>query len=790
MFVVKRNGKREEVKFDKILQRVKALADGDLKIEPVSVSQKVVAGLHDGITSAKIDDLLAETAAVLTTEHPDYSYLAARIAVSSLHKSTGDFYQTMKALYKHGILADDFIENVKKHAKKLESLIDYERDFNFDYFGFKTLERSYLLKIDGKIVERPQHMYMRCAIGICGDDLTAVKELYNLLSQGYYTHATPTLFNAGTKRPQMSSCFLVAMQDDSIEGIFGTLGDVAQISKNAGGIGMHIHNIRAQGSYIKGTNGVSNGIVPMLQVYNATMRYVDQGGGKRKGSCAIYMEPWHADIISFLDLKKNTGKEEFRARDLFPAMWIPDLFMQRVKDDAMWTLMCPHECPGLSDAVGEDFVKLYTKYETDGKGREQMKARDLMVKIIESQIETGTPYMLYKDACNLKSNQKNLGTIKSSNLCTEIIEWSGPDETAVCNLASLALSKFIKDGKFDHDALAKVVMIALYNLNKVIDRNFYPTDRTRRSNMRHRPVGLGVQGLADVFFMLGLAFDSDEAKKLNRDIYETIYYAAVKASVELAKKEGAYETFKGSPASQGILQFDMWDVKPSDRYDWKALKADVVKHGLRNSLLLAPMPTASTASILGNFEANEAQTSNIQKRQVLAGEFIVLNKYLVGELEKIQMWTDEVKDKIIADGGSVQNIPEIPQKLKDIYKTVWELSQKSVIDMAADRGAFICQSQSMNLFMAKPNIGAINSMHFYAWSKGLKTGMYYLRTKPSVEAQKVTTKQEARVVPAAAPAPVSVAQEVAATAVSKAEEKAAAIMCSLDNPESCESCGS
>jgi ribonucleoside-diphosphate reductase alpha chain len=769
MYVVKRNGKKEEVRFDKILQRVKAFTS-DLIVEPVSVSQKVVAGLHEGITTKAIDNLLAETASVLASEHPDYAKLAARIAVSSLHKETTTFYQTMKMLYKEGYISDDFIQVVKQNGTVIESAIKYDRDFDFDYFGYKTLEKSYLLKINGKIVERPQHLFMRVAIGVCGSDLDKVFELYDLMSQGYYTHATPTLFNAGTKRPQMSSCFLISMEDDSIDGIYNTLKECALISKHAGGIGLHVHNVRAQGSHIKGTNGTSNGIIPMLKVFNETARYVDQGGGKRKGSIAIYIEPWHADIEAFLDLKKNTGKEEFRARDLFLALWVPDLFMKRVEADQDWSLMCPNECPDLSDSVGDAFEKLYTKYEKEGKVRKTIKAREIMMRIMESLSETGVPYILFKDAANLKSNQQNIGVIKSSNLCTEILEVSTPEETAVCNLASICLPKFIveKKGKkyFDFDKLIEVVKVSTRNLNFVIDKNFYPTEKTKRSNMRHRPIGIGVQGLADVFYALGYAYDSQEAKELNKEIFEAMYFGACTSSMELAKEHGAYETFQGSPASQGKLQFDLWGVNPSEKYDWNSLKEEIKQHGMRNSLLIAPMPTASTSQIFGNTEAFEPVTSNIYKRQTLAGEFIVVNKYLVRDLQKLNLWNGVIRDKIISENGSVQNIPEIPANVKEVYKTVWEMSQKVIIDLAADRGPFICQSQSMNLYFAKPNFGAMNSALFYGWKKGLKTGSYYTRSRPAVDAVKVTTKIEEKV------------------------QQAEALVCSLENPEACEACGS
>lgn len=772
MQITKRNGRKEEVKFDKILQRVKTLSDG-LKVEPVAVSQKVVAGLVDGISSTKIDELLAETAASLTTEHPDYARLAARISVSALHKVTsGSFYQTMKSLYKEGVLSDEFIELLRGNGQKIDSMIDYDKDLNFDYFGFKTLEKGYLQRINGKVVERPQHLFMRVAVGVAGlggGTLADIKELYDMMSNGFYTHATPTLFNAGTKRPQLSSCFLVAMKDDSIEGIYDTLKECALISKNAGGIGLHIHNVRASGSAIKGINGQSDGIIPMLKNFNETARYVNQGG-RRKGSFAIYLEPWHADIEGYLDLKKNTGKDELRARDLYLALWVPDLFMKRVKEDGDWTLMCPNECPNLSDVWGAEFEKLYTKYEKENKGRKTIKARDLMGKIIEAQIETGVPYILFKDAANSKSNQQNLGTIKSSNLCTEIIEYSAPDETAVCNLASLCLPKFVKNGKFDHKALGEVVRVATRNLNRVIDINYYPTPATRKSNMRHRPIGLGVQGLADVFFMMGIPFDSDEALKINKEIAETIYFHAVAESVEQAKKNGSYETFKGSPSSEGKLQYSLWGITPTMKYDWEGLQKSVKEHGMRNSLLVAPMPTASTASIFGNVECFEAITSNLYKRMVLAGEFVLVNKYLVIELEKLGKWNKEMRDRIIAEGGSISNITEIPENLRNIYKTVWEIKNRTIIDMAADRGPFICQSQSMNLWFAKPTFGAINSALFYSWERGLKTGSYYIRTKPAVEAVKVTTKAPEQ------KQPEYTNQE--------------ALACSLDDPENCVACSS
>jgi ribonucleoside-diphosphate reductase alpha chain len=707
-----------------------------------------------------------------------------------------------------------FYDVIKKHAAELDGAIIYDRDFGYDYFGFKTLEKSYLLKLEGKIVERPQHMLMRVAVGIHGAEIESVIETYNLLSERWFTHATPTLFNAGTPKPQMSSCFLLTMQEDSIEGIYDTLRQCAKISQSAGGIGLSIHNVRATGSYIKGTNGTSNGIVPMLRVFNDTARYVDQGGGKRKGSFAIYLEPWHADISDFLQLKKNHGKEEMRARDLFYALWIPDLFMQRVKDNDTWSLFCPHECPGMADAHGAEFEKLYTGYELAGKARKVIKAQDLWFEILESQTETGTPYMLFKDHANNKSNQKNLGTIKSSNLCTEIIQYTSKDEVAVCNLASLALPKFIKTNErgflvFDHEELKRVTKVATVNLNKIIDRNYYPVEEARRSNMRHRPIGLGVQGLADVFIMLRMPFESDEAKQMNKDIFETLYYAAMEASMELAIKEGPYETWAGSPISQGIFQFDMWNVTPeSGRWDWEALRAKVKEHGVRNSLLVAPMPTASTSQILGNNECFEPYTSNIYARRVLSGEFAVVNKHLLRDLVKLNLWNDSMKNKLISANGSVQNINEIPQNLKDLYKTVWEIKQKTIIEMAADRGAYICQSQSLNIHIQDPNFGKLTSMHFYAWEKGLKTGMYYLRTKAATDAIKFTVEKQAEV----AIEQANVVQEHemnyetyasnAATAKASAttltvagldnvsEQSWSDMQCSIDDPDGCEACGS
>ena len=754
MYVVKRDGRKEAVKFDKITARIKKLCYGlNPLVAPEKVAMKVIEGLFDGVTTSELDNLAAEVAATNTITHPDYALLASRIAVSNLHKNTKkSFSDTITDLYEYidpktnekaPLISDEVYKIVKKNSDVLDSTIIYDRDFRYDFFGFKTLERSYLLKLKGQVAERPQQMIMRVAVGIHKDDLDAAIETYNYMSEGWFTHATPTLFNSGTPKPQMSSCFLLATKEDSIPGIYDTLKQCAQISQSAGGIGLSIHDIRATGSYIKGTNGTSNGIVPMLRVFNDTARYVDQGGGKRKGSFAIYIEPWHADIFDFLDLRKNHGKEEQRARDLFYALWTPDLFMQRVEENGDWTLMCPHECPGLSDTHGKKFEKLYKKYESEGKGRKTIKAQELWFKILESQIETGTPYMLYKDAANEKSNQKNLGTIKSSNLCTEIIEYTSPDEVAVCNLASIALPKFVIDGKFDFEKLFKVTYRVTRNLDKVIDANFYPVPEARNSNMRHRPIGIGVQGLADAFILMRQAFESEEARQLNKDIFETIYYAAITASKDLAIEKGPYESYKGSPVSQGILQFDMWNVKPSDRWEWDLLREEIKKNGVRNSLLLAPMPTASTAQILGNNECFEPYTSNIYTRRVLSGEFIIVNKHLLRDLVKLGIWDDRLKNKLMASNGSIQNIDEIPDNIKNLYKTAWEISQKVLLDMAADRGAFIDQSQSLNIFMENANFAKLTSMHFYGWKAGLKTGMYYLRTKSATDAIKFTLDKEA-----------------------------------------------
>ncbi|MBL6684601.1 MAG: ribonucleoside-diphosphate reductase subunit alpha [Flavobacteriaceae bacterium] len=759
MFVVKRDGHKEPVMFDKITARIRKLCYGlNLLVDPVRVSMRVIEGLYDGVTTSELDNLAAEVAATMTTSHPDYTNLASRISVSNLHKNTKkSFSETMADLYnyvnprtgkKAPLLSDEVYNVIKKNSEKLDSTIIYNRDYNYDYFGYKTLERSYLLKLNGIVVERPQHMLMRVSVGIHYNDLDSAIETYNLMSKKFFTHATPTLFNSGTPKPQLSSCFLLTMKDDSIDGIYDTLKQTAKISQSAGGIGLSIHNIRSTGSYIAGTNGTSNGIVPMLRVFNDTARYVDQGGGKRKGSFAIYIEPWHSDIFDFLDLKKNHGKEEMRARDLFYAMWIPDLFMKRVESNGDWTLMCPNECPGLYDCHSEEFEKLYLKYESDEKGRKTIKARELWEKILESQIETGTPYMLYKDACNRKSNQKNLGTIRSSNLCTEILEYTSKDEIAVCNLASIALPMFVKNNSFDHKELFKVTKRVTKNLNKVIDRNYYPVKEAENSNFRHRPIGLGVQGLADTFIKLRMPFTCDEAKVLNQEIFETIYFAAMTASMEEAIKDGPYKSYKGSPVSKGQFQHNMWGVKDdelSGRWDWDKLRKDVKKNGIRNSLLVAPMPTASTSQILGNNECFEPYTSNIYTRRVLSGEFIVVNKHLLEDLVKLGLWNEELKQELMKANGSIQHIENIPQDIKDLYKTVWELSMKDIIDMARHRGYFIDQSQSLNLFMEGATMAKLTSMHFYAWKSGLKTGMYYLRTKSAVDAIKFTidnTKKE------------------------------------------------
>ncbi len=782
MYVVKRDGRKEPIMFDKITARVRKLCYGlNSLVDPVKVAMRVIEGLYDGVTTSELDNLAAEIAATMTITHPDYAKLAARISVSNLHKNTKKtFSEVITDLYEYvnprtnkkaPLISDEVYDVIIANKEKLDSTIIYNRDFGYDYFGFKTLERSYLLKINGKIAERPQHMLMRVSIGIHLNDLDAAIETYELMSKKYFTHATPTLFNSGTPKPQMSSCFLLTMQDDSIDGIYDTLKQTAKISQSAGGIGLSIHNVRATGSYIAGTNGTSNGIVPMLRVYNDTARYVDQGGGKRKGSFAIYVEPWHADIFDFLDLKKNHGKEEMRARDLFYAMWVPDLFMKRVQDDAEWTLMCPNECPGLYDMHSDEFEEAYLRYEAEGKGRRTIKARELWEKILESQIETGTPYMLYKDAANRKSNQQNLGTIRSSNLCTEILEYTSPDEVAVCNLASIALPMFVKNGAFDHKELFRITKRVTKNLNKVIDRNYYPVKEAENSNMRHRPIGLGVQGLADAFIQLRLPFTSDEAKKLNQEIFETLYFAAVTASMEEAKADGPYQSYEGSPISKGEFQYNLWGIKDeelSGRWDWAKLRKQVLKNGVRNSLLVAPMPTASTSQILGNNEAFEPYTSNIYTRRVLSGEFIVVNKHLLEDLVQLGLWNDELKDAIMRANGSVQNIDIIPQDLKELYKTVWEMSMKDIIDMSRHRGYFIDQSQSLNLFMEGATMAKLTSMHFYAWKSGLKTGMYYLRTKSAVDAIKFTLKSEKKEAPQAEKVAVAAAQVMEAQAT-KAE---------------------
>lgn len=777
MFVIKRNGKKEAVHFDKITARIHKLIYG-LSIsekDVIEIAKKVIQGIYDNITTTELDNLAAETAAAQTTIHPDFSVLAARIAVSNLHKNTlKSFSKTAQLLYEYTdpitqthapLISEEIYKIIRKNADELDSSVIYDRDYNFDYFGFKTLERSYLIRTNGKVTERPQHLFMRVALGIHKEDIQAAIETYNLMSEKWFIHATPTLFNAGTPKPQMSSCFLLSMTEDSIAGIFDTLKRCALISQSAGGIGVSIHNIRSTGSYIKGTGGISNGIIPMLRVFNDTARYVDQGGGKRKGAIAVYIEPWHLDIFDFIDIRKNHGKEEMRARDLFPALWIPDLFMQRVEADQMWSLFDPNEAQGLYEVYGEKFNELYTTYENEGKFRKQIKARELWTAILEAQIETGTPYMCYKDAVNEKSNQKNIGTIRSSNLCTEIMEYTNADEVSVCNLASLALPRYVSSGGFDFQKLYKVTKIVTRNLNKIIDGNYYPIPETKTSNDRHRPIGLGVQGLADVFLLLRLPFESPEARRLNKDIFETIYFASMEASMDLAKEQGAYSSFAGSPLSEGKFQFDLWQVVPSDRWDWEKLRQEVMTHGVRNSLLLAPMPTASTSQILGNNECFEPYTSNIYNRRVLSGEFVVVNKFLLKDLIELGLWNPTMKNKLIAENGSVQNIPEIPTELKELYKTVWEIKQKTIIDMAAERGAFICQSQSLNLFMAEPNLAKLTSMHFHAWKSGLKTGMYYLRTKAAVDAIKFTVDTQ-----------LLLGQSQVA--------------CSLDNPEECLACGS
>jgi len=778
MTVVKRNGELEDVAFDKILNRIRRIGtEVGIQINYTSLAMKVIDQLYNKITTTQLDELTAEQCAALSATHPDYYTLAGRIIISNNHKNTeGSFTNVMNQFYDANMISPDTWESIRKNSEELEKIIDYQRDYLIDYFGFKTLERSYLFRINGIIIERPQHMWLRVSVGIHGTDIALIKETYDLMSQKYFTHATPTLFNAGTNRNQLSSCYLIGMEDDSLEGIFGTLKDCAQISKWAGGIGLHIHNIRATNSVIHGTNGKSTGIVPMLKVFNDTARYVNQGG-KRNGSFAVYLEPWHADIEQFLDLRKNHGDEEQRARDLFYALWIPDLFMECVKENLQWCLFCPNECPGLSDVHSCEFVALYRKYESEGKQRKTVSARELWFKILDSQMETGTPYLLYKDACNKKSNQKNLGTIKSSNLCTEVVQYSDAHETSVCNLASIALPTFVdtKTKEFDYEKLHKVTKVITRNLNKIIDINFYPTEKTRKSNLLHRPIGIGVQGLADTFILMDIAYCSEEAKTVNKQIFETIYHAALECSNDIAKKikddynsnqspkyfettnlvsdlslryslslkhRGAYMSFEGSPASQGILQFDMWNVIPSDRYNWSTLKQSIVDHGLRNSLLLAPMPTASTSQILGFNECFEPLTSNIYTRRTLAGEFIVTNRYLMRELIDLGLWNDKIKNNIIANKGSIQQLTMLSEHMRNKYKIVWEIPMKQLIDMSADRGAFICQSQSLNLWQEDPTYNSLTSMHFYSWKKGLKTGIYYLRRKAKHQAQQFTIEPE------------------------------------------------
>ncbi|XP_059474127.1 ribonucleoside-diphosphate reductase large subunit [Neocloeon triangulifer] len=804
MFVLKRDGRKEEVHFDKITSRIQKLCYGlNMEyVDPPSITLKVINGLYPGVTTVELDNLAAETAATLTTKHPDYAILAARIAVSNLHKETKKTFSEVmddlhKMVNKHNgkktpMLSDLHHKIIMENADRLNSSIIYDRDFSYNYFGFKTLERSYLLRIDNKVAERPQHMLMRVAVGIHGEDIDAAIHTYNLLSERFFTHASPTLFNAATVKPQLSSCFLLTMKDDSIEGIYDTLKQCALISKSAGGIGLNVHCIRASGSYIAGTNGISNGLVPMLRVYNNTARYVDQGGNKRPGAFAIYLEPWHADVFEFLDLKKNTGKEEVRARDLFFALWIPDLFMKRVESNGDWSLMCPHESPGLADCWGEEFEKLYEKYENEGRFRRKVKAQKLWYAIIESQVETGTPYMLYKDACNSKSNQQNLGTIKCSNLCTEIVEYSSPDEIAVCNLASIALNMFVKpDRTYDFHKLKEVTKTATKNLNKIIDVNYYPVPEAERSNKRHRPIGLGVQGLADTFILMRLPFDTPKARELNKRIFETIYFGALEASCELAKDLGTYETYDGCPVSKGILQHDMWGVDPgNDLWNWTELREKIKQHGLRNSLLVAPMPTASTAQILGNNESIEPYTSNIYTRRVLSGEFQVVNHHLLRDLTERGLWNDEIKSTIIAHNGSIQNVDGLPEDLKDLYRTVWEISQKSILEMAADRGAFIDQSQSLNVHIAEPNYGKLTSMHFFAWKNGLKTGMYYLRTKPAANAIQFTVDKSKIQNSASNENGPKASKEASEKEPSVESINMKAMMCSLENRDECMMCGS
>lgn len=819
MYVIKRDGRKEDVHFDKITSRIQKLCynlDMDY-IDPSSITVRVISGLYPGVTTVELDNLAAETAATMTTKHADYAILAARIAVSNLHKETKkSFSEVIHDLHNveeeftgnpRPVISDEHYNIIQKNANELNSAIIYDRDFSYNYFGFKTLERSYLLKIRGKVVERPQHMLMRVSVAIHGEDIEKVIETYNFLSERYFTHASPTLFSACTMQQQMSSCFLLTMTEDSIQGIYDTLKRCALISKSAGGIGLNIHCIRARGTPIAGTFGVSNGLVPMIRVYNNTARYVDQGGNKRPGAFALYLEPWHADIFEFLDLKKNTGKEEHRARELFYGLWVPDLFMKRVLENHVWSLMCPHESPGLHDVWGEEFEALYTRYENEKRYKRQIEARDLWTAILKAQVETGTPFMLYKDHCNRKSNQQNVGTIKCSNLCTEIVQYSSPDEVAVCNLASIAVNMFVNPNNrtFDFQKLRKVTKIVTYNLNKIIDVNYYPIPEARKSNLRHRPIGIGIQGLADAFLLMRYPFESEDAQKLNIQIFETLYYGALEASCELAEQQGTYETYEGSPVSKGILQYDMWNVTPTDLWDWAVLKKKIAKHGVRNSLLIAPMPTASTAQILGNNESIEPYTNNIYTRRVLSGEFQVVNPHLLRDLTERDLWDEDMKNEIVANNGSIQNIGHIPDELKALYKTVWEIPQKIILKMAADRGAFIDQSQSLNVHMAKPSMDKLTSMHFYGWNMGLKTGMYYLRTKPAVNAVQFTvdkTKLQVKntSMNSANQSMISEKDNEVLNSTAKSEnwlqdqdnidEEDPILVCSRENGDACMACGS
>jgi len=822
MIVIKRDKSHQTVRFDAITQRIEDLVKGldGRFIDPVSVTRKVIDGMADKMTTDQIDTLAAEIAASMVVQHPDYGILAARIAISNLHKkTTGSFFNTMKRLYTFvdpktkspaPLVDSEFYRIVSENAAVLDKAIQHDRDYDYDFFGFKTLEKSYLMRIDGQPVERPQHLLMRVAVGIHGEDISAALETYDLLSQKLFTHATPTLFNAGTPKPQMSSCFLLTMQEDSIDGIYDTLKQCAKISQSAGGIGLAIHNVRAKGSYIKGTGGQSNGIVPMLRNFDMTARYVDQGGGKRKGSFAIYLEPWHADIEDFLKLRLNHGKEEMRARDLFYALWIPDLFMEMVEREGEWALFCPNEAPGLSEVWGEDFENLYHKYVKEGRARKTVSARKLFEEICTAEVETGNPFILFKDAANRKSNQKNLGTIKSSNLCTEIIQYTSKEEVAVCNLASIALNKFVRPNKqgvlhYDHEELYRITKVITRNLNKVINQNYYPVPEAKTSNWKHRPIGIGVQGLADTFLLLGLPFDCEEAKQLNREIFETIYYAAMETSMQLAVLDGPYETFQGSPASKGIFQFDMWGVTPSSgRWNWDELKQKVKTHGIRNSLLIAPMPTASTSQIMGNNECFEPYTTNIYTRRTLAGEYIVVNKHLMKRLIDLGKWSPEMIERLKLSNGSIATFNDLPAEDRKLFRTVWEISQKEIMNMSADRGAYICQSQSLNIHLKDVTLGKMSSMHFHAWKLGLKTGMYYLRTQAAVDAIKFTadksvtekviaepiTNHGAATIPVSATPGLFEPQKTEEKSAAEIEFELAKAACSLENPDSCEVCGS